>query len=994
VHIGARNGDHPVRSSSFDRITLRCASSRTLAAAVALALWSAAAPAQDGSLEEIEVTGSRIARRDFTSASPIVSVPADAFRESSPVSVERTLALLPQFVPEAGATSNSPANDGQANLSLRGIGSVQTLVLVDGKRLMPADGSGRADLNVLPPTLIESVEVVTGGASAAYGSDAIAGVVNFHLRDRFEGVELHGEWGQTARGDGEEYSAGVLAGTSFAGERGNVVAYLGYARREQVNQSERGFSRYPYAYYPGETAGFGPGGAFLVAGSGVTEEGVAVVFAAPTVFNQVFLGYGYPPGSVPYQGGFGTNPDRTVFTIGDGVTPGSVANFRGEIDLRTFNDRYHNYNTAPLVALQMPLERVSALLRARYEFTPGAEAYGQLLYSDYSVTRQLAPIGTSPMLVPPTNPYVPADLRTLAASSVAPGNPFRFLRLMTEIGPRRAENERDLLQATFGLRGAAFGDWQYDAYVQYGRNERRERQSGNGRTSRFEEMLFAPDGGVAICGGFDPFGAGRVLPACAEYAMTNAANEATVEQTLLEASLSGPLAELPAGELRAAVGVFYKRDEFSYEPDPILTEFVPAVPGVVGPRPDVIGFGAGAAVSGTESNVDLYGELLVPLLRDATAGHSLELGLGYRHSEYEQAGGADAYKAELTFRPHRLLLLRGSLQRAVRAPGIEQLYYPKLAGQFLFNPPDPCAVSSPQRNGPDRARVEALCLAQGMTAAQLAAFAYPLRRVDGVSGGNPALEPEQADTRTLGAVLDSPFEHPALSDLRVSIDWYSIDFEDGIGRWPVDSAKDRCFDPAYNPAYDPGNGYCRFFTRTPETGAIYALEIDRNIGGVETSGVDLQVEWSAPAGPGQVGVNALANYVSKWDAIEPNGARAAYVGTIGNRGLGSSIPRWRSLLGLRYDWQGFGAYARWQHIDAMRDAEYRDFRVPSRDYLDAGVSYAFEDGALHGLSLTLGLENLTDATPPLFPSYPQANTDPSVYDVLGRRWFVSLRYRF
>ena len=304
MHIGARNGVHAVRSSRFDRILLRWVTNRTPAAAAALALWPAPGPAQDGSLEEIEVTGSRIARRDFTSASPIVSVPAEAFRESSSVSVERTLGQLPQFVPTATGTSNSPTNDGQANLSLRGIGSVQTLVLVDGKRLMPADGLGTVDLNVLPPALIESVEVVTGGASAAYGSDAIAGVVNFRLRDRFEGVELHGEWTQTERGDGREYSAGILAGSSFAAGRGDVIAYLGYAEREQVNQDERGFSRHAWGYFPGETAGFGPGGAFLPEGTGITEEGVSVVFASPSVFNQVFLVYGYPPGSVPYQGGF------------------------------------------------------------------------------------------------------------------------------------------------------------------------------------------------------------------------------------------------------------------------------------------------------------------------------------------------------------------------------------------------------------------------------------------------------------------------------------------------------------------------------------------------------------------------------------------------------------------------------------------------------------------------------------------------------------------
>ena len=216
-----------------------------LCMAVVAALDPAAAHAQDAMLEEIEVTGSRIAQRDFTSASPIVSVPAELFAQTSAVSVERALAMLPQFVPTVTGTSNSPGNDGQANLSLRGIGSVQTLVLLDGKRLMPADGRGTVDLNVVPAALLDSVEVVTGGASAAYGSDAIAGVVNFRLRERFQGVEFDGQWGQTDHGDGQEYSAGVLAGTSFADERGDVLGYVGYARRDQVNQGDRRSSRFP-----------------------------------------------------------------------------------------------------------------------------------------------------------------------------------------------------------------------------------------------------------------------------------------------------------------------------------------------------------------------------------------------------------------------------------------------------------------------------------------------------------------------------------------------------------------------------------------------------------------------------------------------------------------------------------------------------------------------------------------------------------------------------
>jgi outer membrane receptor protein involved in Fe transport len=965
---------------------------RAMACAVALHAVTAAA---DERLEEIEVTGSRIVQAGLDSASPIVSVPASAFAESSPVSAERALAMMPQFVPAVGGTTNTPGNDGQANLSLRGIGSAQTLVLVDGKRLMPSDGRGSVDLNLLPPVMIEAVDVMTGGASVVYGSDAIAGVVNFRLREKLDGFEAHAEWMQTAEGDGEEYSAGLLAGTPLAGGRGDVLAYLGYAERELVTQDQRRSSRRMLAYYPDETEGLGPGGAFLGSGSGVMEEGVAVVFSDPEVFERVFETYGYAPGTAFYYPGLGVNTDRTVFTIGDNRTPGSVVNFRGEVDPRYFNDRQHTFDTAPTTALQLPLERISAIVRGRFEFSPAYEAYGQLIYADYSSTRQLAPTGSGILLVPPTNPYIPADLGTLLASRVNPSVPFRFQRRMSEVDPLRAENDRELWQVTLGLRGSLPGEWRYDAYAQAGRNERDERQRGNVRVSRLEDLLFAPDGGVAICGGFDPFGKQTANAACIDYVTIDAANQATVDQSLAEVTFSGPLFELPAGPVNVAIGLLYKRDEFEYVPDPALTEFVPEVPGVIGPRPDVSGFGAGAARSGDESSVDLYGEARLPLLRDDGRGRALELGVGYRFSEYDQAGSADAYKAEFTFQPRRLVIFRGSYQHAVRAPSIEELYYPEVAGQFLFEPPDPCSVSSSQRNGPDRIQVEALCLAQGMTPAQLETFRYDLlRRVEGVSGGNPDLEPEEADTYTVGVVLKSPFTAQALRDLTLTADWYRIDFQHGIGRWPVDIAKDRCFSPVYNPNYDAANGFCGFFRRTPATGEIFALEIDQNVGGVDTSGVDVQLDWSIPVGPGQLGADLLVNYVDEWRATEPNGGEVEYVGTIGFRALGSAIPRWRSLLALHYGWAGVTLYSRWQHVDAMRDARYPDFRVPSRDYVDAGATYEFDDGWLEGLVATIGVENLFDESPPIFPSYSQSNTEPALYDVLGQRYFVSLRYRF
>ncbi len=979
-------------------VTLSFAGDRLRFVLVARALLPLLAPvvvlADESALEVIEVTGSRIVQPGLVSASPIVTVPASAFQQSSPISAERALAMMPQFVPTASGTSVEPGNDGQANISLRGVGAAQTLVLVDGKRLMPADGRGSVDLNLLPPVMIESVDVMTGGASVAYGSDAVAGVVNFHLRESLDGFEAHGEWMRTAQGDGDEYSAGLLAGTSFADGRGDVLAYLGYSERQLIEQDARSFSRYPLNYYADETEGVGPGGAFLGGDSSLTEDGVNVVFPTPAALYQLFATYGYAPGSFPYLAGFGVNPDRTVFTTGDNLTSGSVVNYRGPIDPHFVNDRLHTFNRAPLTALQLPLERVSAILRGKFALAPASEAYGQVIYADYTATRQLYPTGTGILLMPPTNPYLPDDLRFLLDSRANRSLPYRFLRLMSEVGPRKAENHRTLLQGTFGVRGDLARDWRYDAYVQAGRNDREERQSGLVRVSLLEDMISAPDGGVAICGGFDPFGRGRVTQACADYATTAATNEATLDQRILEATLSGPLFAMPAGPITAAFGALYKRDSFDYVPDPQLTMLLPEVPGIIGPRPDVTGFATGAATSGAETNYDLYAEARMPLWRDESGDRSLEFGIGYRLSRYEQAGDADAYKAEFAFQPQRLVLLRGSFQHAVRAPSIEELYYPEVPGQFDFHPPDPCSVTSPQRNGPDRLAVEALCRAQGMTQQQLDSLQFVLRRVEGVSGGNPELEPEEADTWTVGAVLRSPFDSPALRDLSLTLDWYRIDMTNGIGRWPVDIAKDRCFDPAYNPNYDPANGFCAFFNRTPATGEIYALELDRNVGGVDTSGVDAQLEWSAPVGSGRLGADALVNYVDTWQATEPNGAKVEYVGTIGFRALGSAIARWRALLGLNYDWGGLTMYSRWRYIDAMHDARYPDFRVPSRDYVDAGATYAFDSGWLSGLVATAGIENLMDRQPPIFPSYSQANTEPSQYDVLGRRYFVSLRYHF
>jgi outer membrane receptor protein involved in Fe transport len=969
-----------------------------IALLIALAVSAPSLPAQDEELEQITVTGSRIARPDYSSASPIVSVTQELFERTGSSTVETAINTLPQFVPGYTSTSNNPGNGGQANVQLRGLGSTSTLVLIDGKRLIPANGTGVADLNIIPGSLIESVEIITGGASAVYGSDAVAGVVNFRLKNEFDGVEFDAQWGQTDRDDGADWGGGVTAGLEFADGRGSVVGYVGYAEREAILAAERDFSRYALFYLGPDAGGIGPNAAFVPFGSSAIEEGRVGLQASEDVFNALFASYGFPAGSVPFQTNFGFNTDGTVFSGGDG-SPGSVTNFRGERDPIGFNDSFYNYNFAPANHLQLPLERVAVFARAGFEFGESAELYAQGLFADYAVDTQLAPAATfEGMLIPPTNPFIPADLKTLLDSRANPAADVRMIKRLSELGPRVSSFEYEVYQATLGLRGDVFTDWSYDAYLQIGANDQTETQSGNALLSKIEELTRAPDGGVSICGGFDPFGLDSISAECAAYIAFGGTNRAAVDQTIAEASLTGPLLSLPAGELRAAFGVFYKKDEYRYDGDAIAAVFLPDG------RADVQGFNASDDIEGDDDNADLYVEASIPLLADLPGARMLEFVVGYRHSEYASAGGADAYKAELIYQPIEPVRLRGSFQHAVRAPSVYELYLPQLPftfGGFFIERFDPCEAGSAQRSGPDAAQVEALCLAQGVPAALLADFELPDNDARGFIGGNPDLDPEEADTLTLGVVFTSPFQSPWLDRLQVSLDWYRIEIEDAIVTVFFDEFIDRCFDRTHNPSFEPANRWCGMFSRNPADGDIVdAFEILRNSEGFETAGVDLQLDWRIDLGPGELGLNWLVSYLDSFEQLEAPGIPPRdLAGTAGRSEsfIGRSLPEWKWSFGVSYAWQALTLDARWRYIDGMQDADRTldpVFRIPHYDYIDVGASYDFSYSLLDGLRLRVGIENATDEDPPIFPSYAQSNTDPSQYDVLGRRYYLSLNYRF
>jgi outer membrane receptor protein involved in Fe transport len=962
--------------------------------ALAGTAWQLSAQADDQALEEIVVTGTRIARPNFDAASPIVAVPAAAFERTASSTAETTLNRYPQFVPSHTGTSNDQGPDnsysqGRASLNLRGLGENRTLTLVEGRRLVPVNGNGETDLNVIPPALIESAEIVTGGASAVYGSDAIAGVVNLRLRRDFDGVELGGRWGQTDRGDGEEYDVSLTAGSGFADGRGSIVGYVGYYDRAQINQPAREFSRAPLFYVGPGNGITGPENAYVGEGSFVTEEGaVAILFnptnpVNPATLDALFESYGYPDGTVSQDNFIGFNTDGTLFTSGN-FEPESVANFRGQGDPLTSTSFAHTYNPASFVALQMPLKRTSAYVSAGFALTEDLELYAEGIYADYTVNTQIAPVALQDVFMPASNPFIPPDLKRLLDSRPDRDAPFDFLKRMTANGPRVQENDYDMHQLTAGARTRLAGDWALDVYAQYGASSQRKYQTGNVSRSKVEELTFAPDGGESVCGGFNPFGLNSVLPLCADYIAVDAGIRAEVGQIIAEATLRGAPLALPAGDLRMAIGVQYRSDEYEYRADQVLR------------GGDVVGIPAADDIDADDHNTDVYVEAAIPLLAGRPGVESLETVLGYRHSDYASAGGVDAWKAELLYQPVTALSLRGSYQRAVRVPSIFELFLPGTEGfAFVFRR-EPCSADSEQRDGPDRQQVEALCIAQGVPATLLPDFFE-----DGIYTtvrGNPDLDPETADTLTTGIVVRPRFESEWLRDLQFAVDWYRIEIDDSVTFITTLEAVDNCFDPVFNPGFAADNYWCTLFHRDSSTGEIVnAVDTNRNLATSMTSGVDFQLDWRVPLGPGTLGVGWYVGWVGEFEVQTTRDQPAEeFVGTIG--GFAGSYPEWKWLTDLRYAWRDLGVGLAWRYVDSTldtsRDFKTSDVAVPHKDYFDVDASYTVNDGWFDGLTIRAGVENVTDEPPPVFPTWVFANTDPSQYDVLGRRYYVTLALHF
>lgn len=940
-----------------------------------------AQPSAPDVIEEVLVTGSLIQRADYVSASPVVTLDKATFEGFGVTTPDQLMDTLPQSLGSYSPRSNNPANAGIATVNLRGLGPNRTLVLIDGMRAMPSDGTNLIDMSLIPTALIRNVEVISGGASATYGSDALAGVVNFSLDSRFEGFDISAQYGLTAEDDGEESMLELVWGRRSSDGRSGFVLFGSYLDREGVSAQDRDNTAWPINRFRDDS-----GQIVDQFRNGFLEEGRAQLFANPPsqdAVDSVFGGYGVAPGLDLCAGvncSVGFNPDGTLFSLSP------LENFRGP-QPSVITDPYGgNFDDPGL--LQIPLERWSVGALGDFSLNDRVELYGRFIYSHRETARLIGPASVGggrsiPVLPAPNNAIpIPDDLATLLASRPNPDGPFFVERVFTELGGRGANFEDDHYQFLGGVRMQLGEAWKLNAHVSYGELDRQQTQPGTVSVPALTELMT----GQATCGdGFALLGRDTISEPCQEFISYVPEYNSTFDQTVVEGVVSGPLLNLPAGQLLLAVGASYRENGLSYDGDDFAA------------GGNTLGFRAEDFNDGSVDVTEVFAEVVVPILADVPGAELLEATLGYRLSDWSTAGEVDSYKGEINYLPIESVRLRASYQRANRAPNLnEVLFTGGDANENLAE--DPCSASSSFRTGAvegvDPARVAELCVAQGLPAAAVGGF-EGATSVSGAFTGNPNLSEETADTVTAGIVWTP------LDNLSLSLDYYEIEVEDFINFSSFSPLLERCYNAfGANPDYAPDNRFCQSFDRNSQTGGIVDIQRSfQNVALVERRGYDFQLNYDhrLPDGLGQLGLNILLSTLEEANEQEFVGEPVTdYTGSIGGR-IFQTLPELQANTTFSWRMDSLALNLRWRYIDEMENRRSVDnpldassVGVPSMDYFDFTGVWNMSDQ----LTLTAGILNLTDEEPPIYTSPLDYNTDPNTYDVLGQRLFARVNYRF
>jgi outer membrane receptor protein involved in Fe transport len=619
--------------------------------------------------------------------------------------------------------------------------------------------------------------------------------------------------------------------------------------------------------------------------------------------------------------------------------------------------------------------------------------------------------------IPVTNPFIPADLRTVLASRPQPTAAFGWNARYVGVPYKSWDENYQVQQYMLGLKGDITSTWNFDVFGSYDQSVHDQTMHDAVLKSQVQRLLNAADGGASLCaGGFNPFGdanARGLSAQCQAFITKDAFSKETLDQTQFQAQVTGSLFDLGAGAAQLAVLADYRRNTYEFHPDADFVSpgafnvFVPTSPGgnieaVVNSLP---------VPRQSISVKELAAQIDVPLISDRAFAKELGVGAAARISDYSVTGSVESYEADARWRPVQPLLFRASYQRAVRAPNIGELFSPPQGAQLVIGTPpsslgDPCDVRSTARTGANAAQVAALCVAQGVPGAAIGSYTFPTTATGNVISGSVNLTPEKANTYNVGAVFNAPASEGLLGDVSASIDYFNITIDNVISTVPGLTVLSQCYNlDGSNPTYDPNNASCRLVGRDA-TGQLLTVSTPfQNLGSLKTDGFEFQGHWGLPALEGRLGGKFYMDTALTWlrayrVQLLPGAAFFDYSGiSVGGANPGAVPPRaapdLRALTTFGFKGSSFGAGLRWRYQSSMDDVS----AVLTPNNVQPGVgAYSLWDFFANwrfgnGLEVRGGANNLFDKELP-FVSSSQTGTDVALYDPIGRSYYIGLRLSF
>ncbi len=906
-----------------------------------------AAPAQatgETSVEEVVITGTRLQPTGFQAPTPVTATSADDLKRAAPRNLADALTQLPTF--NANTKSENPTTaatggtNGQNLLNLRGLGPNRNLILLDGRRLVATNSSGSVDINVLPQGLVQRVDVVTGGASAAYGSDAVAGVVNFVLDTRFEGLKGEVQGGASTHNDLPSGQASLAYGRSFMDGRLHFVASAEFAAQSGLGPNDD-TKRDWFEKAAGQLPNPAGGSPSVLVVSDI-RNGVATYGGLIT--NTVLKGTQFLPGGATSTFTPGSIVGTTFQSGGDGA--------RINIGFSPDQVRYNGFS------------------HLEFELTPDISLFAEGVYAKSHVTSDnfvnLHTGSASQFTIFRDNAFLPAAMLTKMVSSNLQS--FTMGRYERDFPVVQIETISDMQRLAFGSKGRISGDWKYDSYVTYGQTKQELRENNltiNRRLYAAVDAVVSPTTGKIVCrstlSGLDAgcvplnlFGEGAPSAEAIKYVTGDSVKYLTLQQTVAAVNFSGNLGEtlnFGAGPIAVAFGGEYRKEKADQTVD-ALSPLVTDVTGIKGApasqqgRPGSFNFFNPLPLSGDFDVKEAYGELGVPLLKDKPFVKALNMSLASRYADYSQSGGVTTWKYGLNYEVNDELRLRLTKSRDIRGPNILELF------------------NSATQNSNNQ-------IYKGKTTQALT-----------ISSGNPDLKPERATTLTYGVVYRPNY----VPGLQASLDYYKISIDDAIGSLTAQQTLDQCA---------AGNQLlCSQFTVTAQnTLLIYTRQLNLSV--QETAGYDFESAYKTEFMGGAASIRLLVNRSTLGYSQAPGSPKNTSLGT-------PNFPKWRGSLQARYAKDDWSVFLQERYIsealfdpDKVEGKDTNDNRAPAIGYTDITATYRLK---LLGADQEafFSVSNLFDQQPPVVTSNPTSFSSPTstAYDRIGRYVSTGLRFKF